>query len=98
LKAGLLGVFTTINLYLGIAYAALLASNAYDKQRLRKEVEAEFATEMKILDNKIELASQENTPESRKAMWEMMRLRGKMERIVTNDAMRTRVVHPTSAQ
>lgn len=98
LKAGLLGVFTTINLYLGIAYAALLASNAYDKQRLRKEVEAEFATEMKILDNKIELASQENTPESRKAMWEMMRIRGKMERIVTTDAMRTRVVHPTSAQ
>ena len=98
LKAGLLGVAFTVNMYLGIAYAALLASNAYDKQRLRKEVEAEFAVEMRILDDKIRLADQENTPEARKAKWQMMRLRGKMERIVTNDAMRAKVIHPTSTQ
>lgn len=98
LKAGLVGVAFTINMYLGMAYVALLGSNAYDKQRLRKEVEHEFAVEMRILDDKIRLADQENTPEARRAKWQMMRLRGKMEDIVTKDAMRAKVIHPTSTQ
>lgn len=98
IKAGLFGVALTINGYLAGVYAVVLASNAYDKQRLRKEVQAEFATEMRILDDKIRLADQENTPESRKAKWQMMRLRDKMERIATKEATRSRFVHPTSVQ
>lgn len=96
LKIGLTGVAFTINGYLGAAYLLAQASNVADRQRLRKEVENEFATEMRILDDKIRLADEEDTPESRKAKWEMMRLRGKMQRIVTNQVPGAKVIHPTA--
>ena len=98
IKIGLTGVAFTINRYLGAAYLLLQASNAYDKQRLRNEVEQEFATEMRILDKKIHQAEMENTQESRQAMYKMMRLRGKMERIATKEAPRARVKHPSAVQ
>ena len=98
IKAGLVGVAFTISGYLGAAYVVLLASNQYDKHRLRKEIQAEFETEIRILDDKIRLADQENTPESRRAKWQMMRLRSKMEHIVANEVTKTKVVHPMSTQ
>lgn len=98
LKIGLTGVAFTISKYLGAAYLLLQASDAYDKQRLRKEVEREFATEMKILDKKIQLAEQDDTPESRQALYKMMRLRSKMEQIATKEAVGTKFVHPTASQ
>lgn len=98
LKAGLIGVAFTINIYVGGAYLLLLGSNAYDKHRLKKEVEREFAAEIEILNDKIRLADMDNTPESRKAKWQMMRLRSKMEGIVTNDVIRDGVKHPTAVQ
>ena len=98
LKAGLFGVFLTINGYLAAVYGALLASNAYDKQRLRKEVESEFATEVEILDKKIAWAEAEGTEEGRRDAIEMMRIRSKMERIASNEVTKTKIVHPSAAQ
>ena len=98
IKIGLTGVAFTINGYLGAAYLLAQASNVYDKQRLRKEVEHEFGVEMRILDDKIRLADEENTPESRKAKWQMMRLRGKMETIATKQAPNAKIKHPSVAQ
>ena len=98
LKIGLTGVAFTINGYLGGAYLLAQASNAYDKQRLRKEVEHEFGVEMRILEDKIRLADEENTPESRKAKWQMMRLHGKMERIATKQAPSAKIKHPSVTQ
>ena len=83
LKLGLFGILFTINGYIGAAYAVANVASLADRERLKKEVQGEFAAEMKILDDKIRLADQDNTPESRKAKWEMMRIRSKMERIVT---------------
>lgn len=98
LKAGLIGVAFTINVYVGGAYLLLLGSNAYDKHRIKKEVEREFATEIEILNDKIKLAERDDTPEARKAKWQMMRLRSKMEQIVTNDVVRDGVKHPNAVQ
>ena len=98
LKIGLTGVAFTISGYLGAAYLLLQASDAYDKQRLRVEVEDEFATEMKILDEKMRYAKEQNTPESRQALYHMMRLRSRMERIAAKDITRSRVKHPTAVQ
>lgn len=81
LKLGLTGVAFTISGYLGIAYAGIQVAKIADKQRLKKEVQEEFTTELEILDDKIRRASEEDTPESRKAKYQMMRLRSKMQRM-----------------
>lgn len=98
IKIGLTGVAFTVSGYLGAAYLLLQASNAYDKQRMRTEVESEFATEIKILDKKIQQAEDEGTPESRQAMYKMMRLRNKMERIATKEAPGAKIKHPSAVQ
>lgn len=83
LKLGLFGILFTINGYIGAAYAVASVSKFADRERLKKEVQREFGAEMKILDDKIRLADQDNTPESRQAKWKMMRIRSKMEGIVS---------------
>lgn len=94
LKFGLTGICFTISGYIGAAYLVIQGAKVADKQRLRKEVQEEFTTELEILDDKIQRASVENTPESRKAMYQMMRLRSKMESIALNSP-RSRVKHPS---
>lgn len=82
IKFGLTGIAFTISGYLGAAYLVIQGAKVADKQRLRKEVQEEFATELEILNDKIRKADEEDTPESRKAKWQMMRLRSKMEHTV----------------
>lgn len=93
LKLGLTTVCFTINAYLGAAYLVIQGSKIADRERLKKEVHSEFMTEIKILDDKIQRASEDNTPESRKAVWKMMRLKEKMMNIVT-DTTKTTFKHP----
>ena len=92
LKFGMAGICFTINGYIGAAYLAIQASRAVDKERLKKEVQGEMATEMKILDDKIRKADEAG---DNKEKWQMMRLRSKMERIVT-DTPRSGVKHGRS--
>lgn len=82
LKLGLFGIMFTINGYLGAAYAVAQVSSHIDRDRLKKEVQNEFGEEMKILEDKIRLADQDNTPESRQAKWQMMRQHAYLSRIV----------------
>lgn len=82
LKLGLTGVAFTINGYVGMAYLALQGAKIADRERLKKEVQEEFAAELEILNDKIRLADADDTPQSRKDKWQMMRLRSKMEHIV----------------
>ena len=82
LKLGLTGVAFTINGYVGMAYLALQGAKIADRERLKKEVQEEFAAELEILNDKIRLADADNTKQSRKDKWQMMRLRSKMEHIV----------------
>lgn len=82
LKLGLTGVAFTINGYVGMAYLALQGAKIADRERLKKEVQEEFAAELEILNDKIRLADADNTQQSRKDKWQMMRLRSKMEHIV----------------
>ena len=95
LKFGLTGVAFTVSGYLGSAYLVVQGAKFADKQRLKKEVQEEFATEIEILNDKIRLADRDDSPESRKAKWQMMRLRSKMERIMTTSP-RTKVHNPKS--
>ena len=84
IKLGLTGIAFTINGYLGAAYVAVNVAKVADKERLKKEVQEEFTTELEILDDKIERASKEDSPESRKALWQMMRLRSKLQKHALN--------------
>jgi len=92
IKLGLTGIAFTINSYLGAAYVAINVAKVADKERLKKEVQEEFTTELEILDDKIERASREDSPESRKALWQMMRLRSKLQKHAL-DAPRSRIKH-----
>lgn len=53
LKLGLVATATAINPYIGLAAAGGLAAREADKNRLRKEVQNEYVTEIKIIDERI---------------------------------------------
>ena len=92
LKLGMFGICFTINGYIGAAYAVLQVSRFADKERLRREVQGEMGTEMKILDDKIQKAEEAGDMTSK---YQLMRLRSKMERI-TSDTPRSNVKHARS--
>jgi hypothetical protein len=74
-------------MYIGVAVTALMVSReVHKKDTVTKEVQAEFATEIAILDDKIELAERRG---DNKAKWQMMRLKSKMEHMMTQDATKT---------
>lgn len=87
LKLGLTGICFTISGYLGAAYLVIQGAKYADKQRLKQEVQAEFGTEIKIIDEKI--ASCPDTEEGRKAKYQMMRLRSKMEKMLADSPRST---------
>ena len=93
LKLGLTGIAFTISGYLGAAYLGIQGLKLADRSRLRNEVEEEFATEIEILNDKIAQAEKDDTPESRKAKWQMMRMRSKMLRIA-GSASKSHVLRP----
>ena len=92
LKLGMAGIAFTLNTYIGAAYAALQVSRAVDKERLKREVENEMATEMSILQDKIQKADEAG---DLKAKYELMRLEGKMKQI-TSGIRHGNVKHPRS--
>ena len=87
LKLGLTGICFTISGYLGAAYLVIQGAKYADKQRLKQEVQAEFGTEIKIIDEKI--ASCPDTEEGRKAKYQMMRLKSKMEKMLADSPRST---------
>lgn len=87
LKLGLTGICFTVSGYLGAAYVVAQGAKIADKQRLKKEVQEEFATELDIINSKIQDCP--NDEEGRKAKYKMMRLKSKMERMLANSPRST---------
>ena len=88
IKLGLTGVAFTVSTWLGAAYALIQVAKASDKARLRREVQDEMVTELKILDEKIEHASQ---TKNQQELYKLMRIKGKLTGIAA-DASRGRWV------
>lgn len=81
LKAGLFSVCWAVTPWLGVAYAGTQGLKLADRQRLQKEVQSEIATEIQIVDSKIEhLKSQawHGDPSKQKEMYQLMRIRQKL--------------------
>ena len=99
LKLGLVATAFAINPYIGWVAAAGTAAREYDKNvRLRKEVQEEFVTELKIIDERIKAcdehaygASAATREAQLKEKARLMRLRNKMAKqaaMVTNSPIR----------
>ena len=95
LKLGLVGVAWTVSGYLAAAVAGIEVLKAIDKDRLKKEVQGEMITEIKILDDKIDRLEEVGTPEALKKKYEYMRMRNKMVNMAAT-ARRTRITNPNS--
>ena len=86
LKLGLFATFAYIEPWLGVIYAGAEGLKLADRNRLRKEVQDEFATELKIMDEKIEQAKHElaygnNDPKKKQELYKLMRQRDKMQQM-----------------
>ena len=88
IKLGLTGVCFTISGYLGAAYLVTQGAKYADKQRMKKEVQAEFGTEIEIINEKIQ-SCPTDTEEGRKAKYQMMRLKSKMEKMLADSPRST---------
>lgn len=81
IKLGLLGIAFTVSGWLGAACVAAGAARLADKNRLRKEVQSEMISELKVMDEKIEHARHEGNQQE---LYKLIRLRGKMEGIAAD--------------
>ena len=85
-KLGLTGVAFTVSGWLGAAVGTYYIAKGVDKNRLRREVQDEMVTELKIMDEKIDHAKEKGNQQE---LYKLMRLKGKMETIAA-DASRGR--------
>ena len=97
LKLGLVGISATISGYLAAAVATVEVLRGIDKDRLKREVQSEMATEIRIMDDKIDELDRlaEQDPSKLKEKYQMMRQRNKMVQMAAS-ARQTRLVHPNS--
>ncbi len=97
LKLGLVGISATISGYLAAAVATVEVLRGIDKDRLKREVQSEMATEIEIMDDKIDELDRlaEQDPSKLKEKYQMMRQRNKMVQMAAS-ARQTRLVHPNS--
>lgn len=95
IKAGLISVAFTINGYVGSAVLIGAAAREIDKkERVTKEVQSEFATEIEIMDSRIAKAEHIINTAADKAerdkayqdKWQLMRLKSKMVNMMTDNA------------
>ena len=101
LKLGLFAGFTALNPYLGVIYAGAEGLKLADRNRLRKEVQDEFATELRIMDEKIEQCKHELNysygaadPKKKQELYQLMRQRDKMQQMAPQ-SMKTYVKRAT---
>lgn len=90
LKAGKFAVFYAIAPWLGGAYLGVQGLKLADRERLRREANDEIATEIRIVDQKIENLKNGNyyggkmSPEDEEEMYRLMRVRSKLVKMSTN--------------
>ena len=85
-KLGLTGVAFTVSGWLGAAVGTYYIAKGVDKNRLRREVQDEMVTELKVMEEKIENARNKGNQQE---LYKLIRLKGKMETIAA-DASRGR--------
>lgn len=83
LKTGKFALFSAVSPWLGAAYLGKQVLDVADRQRLRKEVNSEIATEIQIIDEKIDHLKSagrygESNPETQKEIYQLMRMRQKL--------------------
>lgn len=90
IKTGAAALFFSVSPWLGIGYLGIQGAKLADKDRLRKEANQEIATEIRILDKKIEHLESgsrwdnEQTDEQRQELYKLMRMRQKLVELSTN--------------
>jgi hypothetical protein len=90
LKFGLFSVFSAISPVLGVGYLGVQGLKLADKERLRREASEEIATEIRIVDQKIENLKNRSyyggspSPENEEEMARLMRIRSKLVQMSTN--------------
>ena len=98
LKLGAFGLCWTVSGYLAATYAVIQGAKFADKERLKREVQDEFATELTILDDKIQKADEAASRGDKNALkqkYQMMRMRTKMAEIA-GDSRRSKIRHQNS--
>jgi hypothetical protein len=90
LKTGKFALFTAVSPFLGAAYLGVQGLKLADRERLRKEANDEIATEIQIIDQKIENLKSHNyygekqSPEQQKELYQLMRMRAKLVSMSTD--------------
>lgn len=84
LKLGLAGILYTINGYIAAAYAIVEVTKGIDKERLKKDLQGEYVVEIQAIDEKINYLKTVDSPEARKELYQWMRIRERMVRIVSD--------------
>ena len=94
LKAGKFAIFNAISPYLGLGYLGVQALKIADKDRLRREVNQELATEIQIVDQKIKDLKNRSDyghsdPASQQELYKLMRIRQQLVNATTDAHKRT---------
>lgn len=101
LKTGKIAIFYAINPWLGVLAVGVEGAKALDRDRLRKEAEREIATEVQIIDEKIEHLKhggrwgKEQSEDERQELYKLMRMRQKLIDMSTS-AHKQRFANPKS--
>lgn len=105
IRVGATAVAFTINGYIGAAFLLVNVLREKDKkERLAKEIQSEFATELEIIDDKIKKAetiindgrhSKLERDKAYQAKWKLMRLRNKTEQMMIKNGTYTGHVQTT---
>ena len=95
LKLGLIGVCFTIQPYLGAIALGVSALRTADKHRIKLELRDEIATELEIIEDKIEYLKKQNDPASQKQAYEYTRMQQKLKRMFI-EAPKQNIKHPRS--
>jgi hypothetical protein len=90
LKTGKFAIFSAISPALGFVYLGAQGLKLADRERLRKEANDEIATEIQIIDKKIQdlenrrTYGQEQNPDEQKELYKLMRMRAKLINMSTD--------------
>ena len=101
IKTGATAVFYAVSPWLGVGYLGVQGAKLVDRDRLRKEANQEIATEIQIINEKIEhLRSgsrwgNEQTEEQRQELYKLMRMRQKLVGLSTS-AHKQKLANPKS--
>ena len=101
IKTGKFALFYAISPWLGFLVLGIEVAKIVDKDRLRKEAEGEIATEIQIIDEKIERLKsggrwgEKQSEEDRQELYKYMRMRQKLVNMSTN-AHKQRFANPKS--